>query len=59
MQHIKYHISLKNQFHNLQNANKYMNDNNMNDKYVITYYMPQPKIPLFIIKLLKLLHLYE
>ena len=52
-----YHISLPKTFKTIPEAQAYIKGCHQN--YQITYYIPQPKIPIWVIRILKFLNLYN
>lgn len=58
MTKIIYHLSIMREFDNLQEANRYRIKKELRG-YKITYHIPQPIIPTWVIKTLKFFNLYK
>ena len=54
-----YHISLPKTFKTLLEAQAYMKEYQLPTYYEITYFIPQPQIPIWVIRILKFLNLYS
>lgn len=54
-----YYISLPFPFDSIIEAEKYQAKHGHLRGHQITYYMPQPKIPIWVIRILKFLNLYN